>query len=190
MAAVRADLGSRRPDPVALGVGAGLAAWLAVTALGQHPVGLFDRVRRHDTFGLLIPNWRFFAPEPAQHDFHVLHRVLTAEGTETPWAQTSHIAPRTWVQTVWFPGRRREKAVFDVCNELLGLVRLRDVDVTTVPCFAMLREFVAAAVRAEHAGGRPPQGFQFLVARHTGHDEEHDPDYLLVSPFIPLEAAP
>ena len=29
-------------------------------------------------------------------------------------------------------------------------------------------------------------GFQFLIARHTGHDADHEPDYLLASPFVRL----
>jgi len=100
-------------------VGAGLATWWLVTGASHHPLRVFDRFRSFDPTGTLVPNWRFFAPEPAQHDFHILHRVLTAEGEQTPWLETSHIAPRAWVQMVWFPARRREKALVDICNELL-----------------------------------------------------------------------
>ena len=54
------DGGARLP---ARSVEWGLAGALLVTAAAQHPNKMFDRVRRLDPIGILIPNWRFFAPE-------------------------------------------------------------------------------------------------------------------------------
>jgi hypothetical protein len=164
---------------------AGVGAWLLATAASQHPHRAFDRFRDFDPTGLLVPNWRFFAPEPAQHDFHLLHRVLTADEHQTPWCETSAISPRKSVQSVWFPARRREKAMFDVCNELIMLMSTPRLDLTRTVPFELLRNHVELQVRESH--DRLPQGFQFLIARHTGHDESEDPDYLLASPFIPLK---
>jgi hypothetical protein len=62
------------------------------------------------------------------------------------------------------------------------------LDLTLTVPFEALRNAAERKVRAEHAGGPLPRGFQFLLARHTGHDVEPEPDYLLASPFIPLEA--
>ncbi|MFI9105453.1 hypothetical protein ACIGXA_33585 [Streptomyces fildesensis] len=167
----------------------GLAMWFVGTAASQHPNGVFDRVRNHDKVGLLLPNWRFFAPEPAQHDFHVLHRVLTADGSQTRWEQTTSIAPRRWTQMVWFPDRRREKGLFDVCAELISLMNIPGLDTTGFPVFRVLRDFVALAVHEEYAGQELPQGLQFVIARHTGHDQDHEPDYIFLSPFVPLRKA-
>lgn len=166
-----------------------LAVWFAVTVASQHPHRVFDRFRAYDPTGLLVPNWRFFAPEPAHHDFHLLHRVLTADGAETPWSETVQIAPRAWSHMAWFPDRRRDKAVFDICNELIGRMAVAGPEVKGAPGFELLGNLVEHTVRREHAGREAPQGFQFVVARHTGHDEDHDPDYVLVSPFVPLERA-
>ncbi|MFJ3492800.1 DUF5819 family protein [Streptomyces sp. NPDC086091] len=174
--------------PLTLLVLGGLALWFGATVTGQHPNRAFDRVRDLDRAGLTIPNWRFFAPEPAQHDFHVLHRVLTEDGEQTPWAETSAVAPRLWRHAAWFPGRRREKALFDICSELIILMSRPGLDLSRFPSYRMLSDFTERAVRAEHAG-RLPRGFQFLIARHTGHDQEQEPDYLFVSPFVPLDGA-
>jgi hypothetical protein len=178
----------RRRDFWAWAVGAGLVGWWLVSAASQHPLTTFDRLRARDRFGV-VPNWRFFAPEPAQHDFHVLHRVLTADGEQTPWTATSSIARRSDFHTVWFPGRRREKAVFDVCSVILQHVE-EGAAATDRPAYHLLREFVEVAVRREYRGQPSPQGFQFLIARHTGYDEEQDPEYLFLSPFIPLNEDP
>jgi hypothetical protein len=170
-------------------VTAGLGLWFVVTAASQHPNTMFDRFRVYDRAGLLIPNWRFFAPEPARHDFHVLHRVLTADGIETPWEETSRFVPRSWTHAVWFPGQRRHKAIFDICHDLVRHLQLPGHDLTRSPAYLLLRDFVERTVRSEHAGRELPLGFQFTVARHTGYDVEQDPDYILVSPFVPLVEA-
>ena len=170
---------------IAKAVCAGFGGWLLATAASQHPHRAFDRCRDFDPTGLLVPNWRFFAPEPAKHDFHLLHRVLTADERQTQWQETTPISPRRSVHAVFFPARRREKAMFDICNELIMLMAIPRLDLARTVPFELLRNHVELRVREQHA--TTPQGFQFLIARHTGHDESEDPDYLLASPFIPLE---
>lgn len=168
-----------------LGVAAVLGSWVAVTALSQHPNRTFDRFRRRDPLGVVIPNWRFFAPDPAVHDFRVLHRWLCADGTQTAWREPTVIPGRTWRQAFWFPDRRADKALIDVCGELVTYLQMPGLDLTTTPAYRLLRSFtrssVAAATADDPAG--PPRGFQFLVLRHTGHDEEPEPDYLFASRF-------
>ncbi|CRK56202.1 hypothetical protein [Alloactinosynnema sp. L-07] len=162
-----------------------LAAWFGVTVLSQHPHQIFDRFRRYDLTGLVIANWRFFAPEPAQHDFHVLHRVLTADGDQTSWSETTRIPRRRLVQALWFPDRRQDKAMFDVCNELIIYLARKDFDITTTAAYQVLRDSVELAVRGEHPV--TPKGFQFVIARATGYDDTPEPEYLLVSQFVSLE---
>ncbi len=175
----------RRAGPLALSLG--LGSWLLATAASQHPHRAFDGLRRKDPIGLGLPNWRFFAPEPAQHDYHVLHRVLRADGTQSPWAETTTIAARRWSHVVFFADRRREKGLFDVAGELLTLMADPRIELTKTVPYELLRNAVELRVRTEHADGPRPRGFQFLLARHTGHDAEPEPDYLLASPFVTLE---
>jgi hypothetical protein len=165
------------------------AAWLVVTVSNHHPLSQFDRLRPYDRTGLLIPNWRFFAPEPAQHDFQILHRVLSADGEQSPWRQTRRFASRAWAHMIWFPDRRHDKALFDICNELLMAKGTGVRDVSRTAPYRLLRDFVAYTVRQEHAGGEMPQGFQFVIAQDAGHDEEREPVYLLVSEFVSLAGA-
>jgi hypothetical protein len=189
-------MASRKPSDQRRGAGRGFlgwtaaaacAGWLVVTVGSNHPLTQFDRLRRHDRHGLLIPNWRFFAPEPAQHDLHVLHRVLSADGAQTPWRLTSRYAPRAWSHVMWHAQRRREKALFDIFVQLAMAKDAGRRDVSRTAAYRLLRDFVEHAVRHEHAGGAMPRGFQFVVARDTGHDEQQEPTYLLVSEFCRLE---
>ncbi|TDB95804.1 hypothetical protein E1091_09910 [Micromonospora fluostatini] len=174
--------------PLTTMVTAGLVGWFGVTVLSQHPQQVFDRFRRFDVSGLLIGNWRFFAPEPAQHDFHILHRVLHTDGEQSRWSETIEIPRRCWRQVVWFPERRQDKAIFDICADLIVHLGQPGVDVTDTPAYEVLRDIVEAAVRETHPA-RTPKGFQFVIARSTGYDESQKPEYLLVSPFVPLEGS-
>ena len=63
------------------------------------------------------------------------------------------------------------------------------IDVSRTVPYELLANAVELRLRSAPADGPPPRGFQFLLARHTGHDTEQDPDYLFASPFIPFEGA-
>lgn len=166
------------------GVAAALTGWLVATALSQHPNRSFDRLRALDRTGVAIPNWRFFAPEPATHDFRVLHRYLDAAGVESEWFESTAISPRAWTQSFWFPARRRDKAMSDICNEIIGHLRVPGQDLTVTPAYRMLRDLVAARLR-EAQQGPDPEGFQFLVVSDCGHDADDEPRYLFASRFEP-----
>ena len=178
----------RRPDPATLALSGALGSWLLATTASQHPHRLFDGLRRYDITGLALPNWRFFAPEPAQHDYHVLHRVKEADGTQSAWRDTYPITPRKWAHVVFFANRRQEKGTFDVANEIIQVLGNPSLDVRRTVPYELLVNRVRRAVEEDYAAsGKPrPQGYQFLLARHTGHAGDEEPDYLLSSPFIPL----
>jgi hypothetical protein len=171
---------------VRVAVSAAMALWFTATAFSQHPNRNFDLLRRMDPFGTWIPNWRFFAPEPSQHDYSVLHRVLTADDKQTPWVETIPIETRRWSHAVWFPARRQDKALFDVCSRIIPVMSEDPEDAQKMYEYRLLKEFVEHRVRAEYADQDSPQGFQFLLAMHGGYDEDVTPEYLFVSKFIPL----
>ncbi|MER6915076.1 hypothetical protein ABT354_25655 [Streptomyces sp. NPDC000594] len=160
------------------------AAWLLLSLVSQHPHQVFDRFRRYDKVGLLIPNWRFFAPQPARHDFHLLFRTIADDGTESDWQAATRIHRRDWAQVVWFPGRRQEKAIFDICSELVQLVGSKAARVVEAPGYRLLRNFVNRLLDENPPAGEI-SGFQFLVVRYSGHDHSEEPQYSFVSPFIP-----
>lgn len=182
----RARFPGHRADLATRAVQLGFAGWFAVTVLSQHPHRVFDRLRPLDKVGLLIPNWRFFAPTPARHDFHLLYRTLSDSGERSQWKAASRINPRAWSQVVWFPGRRQEKAVFDICTEITGLVGQRGARLTETPAYRLLRDFVIRHIREEDPLGPRVTGFQFLIVQYSGHDHSEEPQYSFVSPFVPL----
>ncbi|MFE7572465.1 hypothetical protein ACFU76_36930 [Streptomyces sp. NPDC057539] len=158
------------------------AGWLVATLLSQHPNRLFDRLRSFDPVGIMIPNWRFFAPFPARHDYHVLYRTLSVSGERSEWKQASSITPRAWRHAAWFPKRREEKGIFDLCSGLEADGTLKDPDRSPVYC--LLRDFVARRIEENDSVWPQLSGFQFLLVQYSGYDNSESPEYVFVSPFI------
>jgi hypothetical protein len=171
-------------------VAAGLAGWFVATAASQHPLRQFDRLRTYDPLGLLLPNWRFFAPEPAQHDIRLLHRVLAADGATSPWEETYSITGRRPLQMVWFPQRRRDKALFDAVSHLLTCLAIPRVNIASTYAYRLIEDAVRHRVRRSHSTGPSPRGFQFVIAEHAGYDPDVEPTYLMASQFISMTDGP
>ncbi|WP_414504475.1 hypothetical protein [Streptomyces sp. NEAU-L66] len=165
---------------------AALAGWFTVTVLSQHPNVTFDRLRQYDRLGMLIPNWRFFAPRPSRHDYHLLFRTLSTSGEQSEWRPASRLDGRTWSQAVWFPRRRESKAVFDLCSELAVHVGERGEHVLGSVPFRLLRDFVLRHLQDSDPSWPELSGCQFLIVQYSGHDHSEDPTYLFTSQFIPV----
>jgi hypothetical protein len=173
------------------GAALGLAALLTATVFAQHPQRLFDAVRNRFPAPDLLPDWRFFAPEPGRHDFHVLVRVAEQDGAVSPWWAVHDFGRRAAWHSVWFPRHRHEKALFDVCSELTLFFRAPGLDVAATPPYLLLQGFAERVVRERRpVDDPPPRGFQFLVLRDSGYEEGNEPEYVLASAFIPLDPAP
>lgn len=160
-----------------------LGSWFVMTVAQQanKPLAISKRI---DPTSMGIPNWRFFAPTPARHDFNVLYRDKLADGTLTPWREQQISKDRTLLQMFWHPHRRMEKALFDVASELLAasdkVTSLERVQLTV--SYLALLNFVTNQV--EHQAGA--HQVQFLIAQSAGHDESIEPRMLFLSDFHAL----
>ena len=157
-----------------------LAGWFALTVAQQadRPLALGTRI---DPTAMAIPNWRFFAPTPARHDFNVLYRDKLDDGSLTPWREQEVVINRTLLQMVWHPGRRMEKALFDVASELLKAteqVPEPERIQLTVPYLALLNFATNQVVHHPRA-----TQVQFLIAQSAGHDTTVEPRMLFLSDF-------
>ncbi|TDD04278.1 hypothetical protein E1292_19230 [Nonomuraea deserti] len=168
-----------RSDRGAAMVAGALAAWFVVTLLSQHPRRKTEWLR--DLLpGGLIPDWRFFAPEPVQHDLVLVHRTVAANGDQTRWRVTTPVSDRSLLHLVWFPQRRMEKALHEIAGELLGQAATGTRTWTSHHTFGLCRDHVIRAARREPAGHHSIViGVQFGLLRRPGEE------MLLVSPFIP-----
>ncbi|SCK25358.1 hypothetical protein H181DRAFT_01955 [Streptomyces sp. WMMB 714] len=160
------------------------AAVLLGTLSAQHPNPLFNRAQKIDIFSVLFPNWRFFAPTPAQHDYHILYRTLDHDGETSPWKMVEVIVGRKLHQMFWFPGRRPEKAIFDIVTELITQLDKGFGALKKLPSYRMLCAFLRHRLQ-EEGKADDVKGFQFTLVRATGY-EENDPEVIFVSPYTPM----
>lgn len=157
---------------------------LAATIAGQHPSRIFNRMQLKDTMSVL-PNWRFFAPTPAMHDFHLLYRTLSPEGESSRWKSVEVITGRKMSQILWFPTRRPEKALFDVCSDVLHFLDKGFPVATQTPGYRVLLAYLRRRMREDGVGDA--QGFQFTLVRAAGYDTSEKPETVFVSPLTPMK---
>jgi hypothetical protein len=160
-----------------------LASLLAATVAISHPVRLFNRISRSNQFSL-VPNWRFFAPEPVTLDPHVIVRLLRHGESPTEWRGVEFIVERNAGQFVWYPEGRRKKALLDICAELGSVMNEGAHSVHRSTAYRLLlehvRDGIPASDRAEF------DSFQFAVVRTGGYQADVEPDVQVISPPIAL----
>ncbi|URN12309.1 hypothetical protein LUW77_13340 [Streptomyces radiopugnans] len=158
-----------------------LADWFVASVLSQHPDRSYDKLRSMDKTGtgILIPNWRFFAPNPAVEDQHFLYRLASEDRSEhTEWREVYSITPRKMAHAFWFPGRRMEKAVFDVASTLVhnpGAMTPLHQEAKKA-AYRLVGDFVRRRIEPEP--GYPL--FQVMLVRYSGYDHSEDPKYDMV----------
>jgi hypothetical protein len=153
-----------------------LGCWFAASALVQLPFPGAQRLREWDPLGLL-PRWSFFAPQPATGDFHLLYRYQLADGALTNWAEFRNLQPRHWWHALWNPGRRRNKALFDLTTAL-GLEGLQ-YGSASLPGSVHYLTLLNFVTRLAH----PPfcTAVQFLLMLSYGEGSDKEPTVLLSS---------
>ncbi|MFF5986741.1 hypothetical protein [Prauserella flavalba] len=168
-----------------------LGAWFGLTVVGQK---LYRDQRKQtiwDKLYLVIPDWRFFAPNPGIHDHHLLMRDQLADGSLTAFREIGGVQERTLLHAVWHPHRRAEKTVFDSVAELLRYVGQHgeglngpdpslqlSVPYLTLLSYVTSREHHPDAVRT-----------QFLIAVSGGYEEEDEPTMVFLSELHAVGAA-
>lgn len=157
-----------------------LGLWTVLILLGQHR--RFHLLHSYDSTGVWLPNWCFFAPHPARHDFRLMYRTVDIRGDLSEWEFDSAVVERCPHHMLWFPERREAKALFDVCQEFLTILgRPRESDERTTPVYRLLCSRVERRVRrtTDPIG---TQAFQFALVRSAGYeDEDGGPEHLYTS---------
>jgi hypothetical protein len=168
-------------------VSATLGGWALATLACQHPSREFERLRVRDVFGVLLPDWRFFAPNPGQHDYSLVYRVLGHDDAQSTWYDTPSICSHSWRRVLFFPDRRREKALVDVANDLIAAMRrVSGTALADTVAFVLLRNAVEARIRSVADAESLPKGFQFVLGRDGGYDDGEEPQCIFASQFIAL----
>lgn len=94
-----------------------LGLWLALSVIANLlPRGSW--IRRLP-FSWALPEWRFFAPTPATHDYEVFFRIRSSVGLASE-PNFVCFPPRRWNRALINPHSRTRKATRDAVDDLLS----------------------------------------------------------------------
>lgn len=151
-------------------------AWFAFSLIGQ--LWPRDSWIRRGSISWLVPDWRFFAPEPGVKDFVVVYRSKTRAGQLSALKEIAP-APSGALRWLWNPETRRRKALFDLTDSVHLMAErlskcgppqlhgsLPDTVTLTAPYLALLN-LVSGRV-----GGSVPRLVQFGIIHRGWPDHE------------------
>lgn len=157
-----------------------LGGWLLLSVLVLVP-RLTLPIRLLDPLSV-IPEWKFFAPNPAQGDYCLLYRDQFPDGSLTPWTEVVQSAGRRWWSMLWNPGKRANKALFDAVVELGRQARAQAEGLEASFAYLTLLNYVSVLPRMSHA--RVTQ-FLILYSHASRHDSQ--PEMVFLSGLHSLE---
>ena len=151
-------------------------AWFCAS-LAVYIPGLKEAIRWLDQM-YLIPEWRFFAPNPGRHDFYLLYRDWTVEGEARPWVQLLQEPSRHLSQAVWNPSKREHKAVLDIVSALGAHLAAEPETISlSIPYLSIVNYISESLIHSEDV-----KSTQFMVMQSAGSVERApDPSLVFVS---------
>ena len=132
-------------------------------------------IRAMDGF-LLVPGWKFFAPNPVQGDYHLLYRDQLADGTVTEWTEVTLFQRRRWWNVAWNPGKRANKALFDAIQDLSDEARRNPGTLVGSISYLTLLNYVSSVERFA-----PPAFTQFMLLHSFSLFLEREPQLVFSS---------
>jgi hypothetical protein len=163
-----------------------IAVWLCLSVLNQFRRGqLIKPVKRFDRASIL-PHWNLFAPTPAQTDYHLLYRDMSADGTAFLWREIE-FRTQSVRRAVWHPERRIRKglslSIASLGRRTIAAKRFEKRRLLEVP-YLLILNFVEQQPRDFRAVKR-----QFVIARTEGVGSHGNPRIVFLSAFHALPEA-
>ncbi len=151
-----------------------LCLWISGTILLQVP-GARQWLQRQD-FSLILPEYRFFAPTPANGDLHLLFRDTFSDGTVGGWTEVCTIQPRRLRHALWNPRKRERKALFDAVVQVSSLrPKHPSLLMFTVP-YLLILNYVRSLERTT-----APATVQFAIVKSNGWVTDQRSEWIVVS---------
>lgn len=146
-----------------------LGGWFALTIHRQLAGNsLKHALWRGDVLGL-IPEWRFFAPNPPQHNYELLVRYQWRHGDWSAWQEVNFWRSRSSLNFVWNPWRRQRKAMADIVNLLILTSKRTDPGPIWLSVgYLLILKHVTSLARTSWA-----ERVQFAIFQHDVSVEDH-----------------
>lgn len=158
--------------------------WAAVSSMRQFTRQSPVILTRVDPYGLVVPNYHFFCPEPAQHDLNLLYRDKLAAGGTGPWQEVVLTERRRLRHMLFYPQRRIDKGLMDLAKEVTHFARIAD-DVNRV---SLTRGYMSILNLVTYGVSHDQQAVQtqYAFAHSAAYEPEVEPYVAFVSGFHDL----
>jgi hypothetical protein len=172
-----------------------LVVWAIGTAIRVHkPTRTKMKQYLGESGMLLVPSYRFFAPEPGKYDFHLLYRERLDDDTVTDWQHCNDLTDLpTRLHWIWNPKMYDTKAMFDYAQSLYDALKDEkddqesDEDVPESPHleeidmndYVLSAPYISLLSYVTGASDDPSaEQVQFLIVRGSLRDEDSEPFFL------------
>jgi len=163
-----------------------LGFWLLLSILAQFNILPWIRWVKGRDYFVLIPDWSFFAPEPAAGDLQLLYRDKLVDGQLTPWKEVA-FRDISLVRALWNPEKRRRKTSLNAATLLLQQVasqpKSRELFVSLPYLFTLMH--VMTMPRRNGSAYR-----QFLIVHAFAYHPSQEEKMLFLSSLHKLEEQP
>ncbi len=159
-----------------------LLLWFLLSAAKQ-----FERIEPRlpgGFLGELLPNWKFFAPEPGMSDY----RIALRQHGKTGWTDWADITPLRRQPLRWLlhPAKFEAKAMLDVVAFLLEDRRRA----TPPEAIAISWPYLVLLRYASECAGQKKDMVQFAIVRSREFDSQRTSSPVFVSDSHLIDSAP
>jgi hypothetical protein len=164
-----------------------LVAWGAASVARQLTLDGPITLQKVDPYGLFIPNYHFFCPEPARNDMNLLWRDKSADGEIGPWQEIVTTQRRRLRHMAWYPHRRLDKGMMDLTSELTRFARITD----DIKRLSLTRPYMSILNLVTYGVSHDPRAVQtqFAVAHSAAYEPDVEPTITFVSNYHDLPSA-
>lgn len=120
---------------------------------------------------MFVPNWNFFAPQPAASDYRIVYLDSNSDKPgDGKWAAVESGNGHTIWSSLFNRDQRWDKACFDICQELLSLAKKSEdaISIQRQSCYQLIITYLLE--RAPHTPGTTH--VQFLVVEDPGYEND------------------
>ena len=143
--------------------------WFLLTVLVQFPNPIGRFLSRHDGL-LILPVWKYFAPDPVAVDYHLVFHYTASDGTEHEYNELFCGTQSRYISTwIWNPSRRIAKAEHVLLADLLAVSEQPLACLTTSLQYRIVVQYVRSQVPGTTVL------VQFMITQSLGYMDGPEP---------------
>ena len=153
---------------------------LSLTCQGKHL--LIQTIKSYDVFGLL-PNYKFFCPNPVRNDYHLYYRQRRVADEWNDWQEIRIPTRHPLFSMFWNPGKRERKVFTSAINKIKAKYKKRPGRAKG-PVYHFFLHYIA-----QYAGPIDKGSIQFKIATRQDLNAQSEESVVFISSLHALTAA-